>query len=119
MARTEIARTFIPGNLTKNILTWTPGDPVNGLQFSVTGRELLFIRNTNVTLAATFTMFTSTDALRRQANMVNQSVPALTANNGFAILGPFAPPLDNWTVDGGLQIDTTTADLQFAVVQLY
>ena len=114
MARTTIAVTELPGPyaVSATSVTWTNADTTNGMQFQATGREVLLVRNTNTTASQSFTVVSVPDSFGRTGDLVH-SVPAsgLVTTQVFPLLG--------WAQsDGYIYVDTTGADLQFAVIRL-
>jgi hypothetical protein len=95
-------------------LAWTASGAnyADGASFTLTGRELLLVRNANAG-AQTITISSVADDKGRVGDITTYSIGI----GEYAMFGPF--PREGWAQsDGKLYFAVTAADLYFAVVQL-
>lgn len=95
-------------------LTWVASgaDFADGAGYTLTGRELLLVRNDNVG-AQTITIQSVVDPQNRTGNITAYSIGIAE----YAMFGPF--PKEGWAQsDGKLYFAVTAADLYFAVVRM-
>ncbi|RTL42749.1 MAG: hypothetical protein EKK48_12250 [Candidatus Melainabacteria bacterium] len=111
-----MARTDIPVTTVASInqqaansfdVAGTAADTSNGNSFTVTGREMLLVENTDDDTAYTFTVASAPDRLLRTADIVNYSL-----NFGEkALLGPF--PMEGWNNSGKVNLNASNAAIKF------
>jgi len=112
MARTALTAIALGGPLDYDGvgLTWTAADPTNKNQVTLTGREILLVRNDNVgTQAVTITSVA--DPYGRTKDMTKT-----VGIGGYHSFGPFTR--EGWSTGGQLLIDAAAADVFFCVVRL-
>lgn len=114
MARQDVAVTTAPGAYTdaSTVVTFTAADPVNKEQVTISGRDLILIRNTGGT-AATWTATSVSDRLGRSDDVTAESIAA----GAIHVFGPLA--LEGWRqVDGKFYFEASAATVTFAVIRL-
>lgn len=114
MARQNVAVTAAPGAYTdaSTVVTFTAADPVNKEQVTVTGRELILIRNTGAG-AATWTATSTDDPHGRTDDITAESIAA----GEIRLFGPVA--MSGWRqTDGKLYFEASAATVTFAVIRL-
>lgn len=115
MARTTITPLSAPGAYGGALSTIAETDlgttGTNGHQFTLTGAELVLIRNISGAGVAV-TLFSVDDPFGRQED-VTTTVPA----NGQAVIGPMK--LDGWMQsDGYLYLESTSTALKAAILRV-
>jgi hypothetical protein len=93
---------------------WTAAgaDFADGASFTLTGKEILLVRNDNVG-AQTVTVSSVVDPYNRTGNITTYSVGI----GEFAVFPPF--PKEGWAqTDGKLYFAASAADVYFAVLRL-
>ncbi len=94
-------------------LAFTAWDAANGNKFISTGREILLVKNAHATLAKTVTIPSVADDQGRTGDITAYSIPALATYT----FQQFAQ--DGWKQsDGYINVDGSTTDIQFCVLQL-
>lgn len=114
MARQSIAVTTAPGSYTDASVpvTFTAADPVNKEEFTLSGRELLLIRNTGGT-AATWTATSVADRLGRNDDVTAESIAA----GAIHVFGPIS--MEGWRqIDRQFYFEASAATVTFAVIRL-
>lgn len=114
MARQDVAVTAAPGAYAdaSTAVAFTAADPVNKEQVSVTGRELILIRNTGAG-AATWTATSTDDRHGRSDDIAAESIAA----GEVRVFGPVT--LEGWRqTDGKLYFEASAATVTFAVIRL-
>jgi len=92
-------------------LTMTPGDPANGHQFSVTGRELLIAQNTE-TSPKWVKLTAAADAFGRAGNTGNYAI----APGAIAVFA--VSPMNVWAHQGNVAyVDVEHAGVLLAAVR--
>jgi hypothetical protein len=95
-------------------LSWTAAGAgyADGAEFTLTGRELLLVRNDNVA-AQTITISSVKDPYNRTGDITAYSL----GPGEYAMFGPF--PRDGWAqADGKLYFAASAANVYFAVIRL-
>lgn len=115
MARTSITPINAPGAYAGAFSTLPFTDlgttGTNGHQFTVTGAEVILVRNISGSGVAV-QIFSVDDNLGRQENVL-----ATIAANGFAILGPMK--LEGWRqTDGNIYLDSTSTAIKAAIIKV-
>lgn len=118
MPRTAITVNELPAHGGEvDEIVWTSCDQTNGMDFPNDGRTLLLVRNAN--------------AATRQVTVVSVADPYgrtkdtdmdLAADTGYAVAGPFLPPLFNQGSTGRVNVDPSNNhsadDFQVAAIRL-
>ena len=114
MARTDLTPITIPTrwSVTPIALTWTAADAVNGNQFTLSGDEVVLVRNDDAG-AQTVTVTSTPDFLGRSGDIDAVSIPA----GEYRVLQRF--PVEGWQQnDGKLYLSASSANIFFAVIKL-
>ena len=114
MPRIDIPVTTAPGGYSgaSAAVTFTTADTVNFNQFSLTGREVVLIRNNGVG-AATWTATSVDDRLGRREDITAESIAA----GATRVFGPASA--EGWRqTDGKFYLQASSADVSFAVIRL-
>lgn len=114
MPRQTLARTSSPGpNPTAGVaVTFTAADTVEKERFTLTGREVLLVHNTNAG-SQTYTITSTPDPYNRTRDITTNSIAA----GAIHTVGPFG--ITGWAqTDGFLHLEASHADVKFAVVAL-
>lgn len=94
-------------------LAWTASDNASGNQVACTGNDLVLVHNTSGASARTVTVTSVADGQKRTGDITTYSVGI----GEYAVLGPFKA--EGWMQTGGvLYLDTSSADIYFAVIAL-
>lgn len=115
MPRTDIAAIAALGCYVAatTAINWTAADVANGNSFTLTGREVLLIRNTDGALARNITLTSIADLFGRLGTITNEAVPV----GGFRVFGPVDTP--GWQqADGKFYLSADNAAIQFAILRL-
>jgi len=92
--------------------TWTAADAANKEEVTLTGREIILIRNDDAG-AQTVTFDSVVDDKNRKGDITDYSVGA----GKYAHFGPF--PKDGWAqTDGTLHFEASDANIHIAVIKL-
>lgn len=114
MARTTLDPITLPGPWSTQpvAITWTAANTTDGNQFRATGDEMLLVRNTGATAASVTVVSTPDAPFGRSGNMV-MNIPA----GGMVVTQVF--PLLGWQQPNGyIYIDTTSTNVEFAVIRV-
>ena len=118
MARTALTVQDVPGKYPGSIgagaadFTWTLADIVDKNSFPCTGREILLVRNDDVS-PQTVTINSVADPYKRTQDITAYSLAAAD----YAFFGPF--PVVGWRqADGHVYFEASDVDVFFAVVRL-
>ena len=114
MARTELTAVAAPGSYADDgtAIAFVASDNVNGNYVTLTGTELVIARNDNVA-AQTVTVSSVDDPYNRTGDITTDSLDA----GIYHIYGPFK--VLGWRqADGTLYLDSSSADIMFAVIRL-
>lgn len=110
--KTQVNQVGLAGANTAD-LTFTTCDPSNGNVVTITGRELVHVRNDHGSLAKTVTFTLKTDEYGRAGAVTAYSLSAAEQ----AVFGPF--PLDAWAQSSAndLYINGESTDIKLAIVR--
>lgn len=114
MARTDLTAIAAPGSYATSgtAITWTAADATNGNQFTLTGKQLVLVYNSD-TSAHSVTVTSSADEYGRSGDITAESVAA----GAYKMFGPFKLP--GWVqTDGNLYLSADSATISFAVITL-
>lgn len=115
MARTILTPTLVPADYaTAGVaVTFTAWDATNGNRFKATGREILLAKNTHASAAQTVTVTSQNDPFGRSGNITADSIAA----GALHVYQLF--PLSGWADSSGyISVDSSTTDIQFAVLRI-
>jgi hypothetical protein len=116
MARTALTKTTAPGTYPTagTTLTWNDADSANGNDFSMTGRDLVLVRNNHATDPKTYTVTSAADAQGRTKDITAEALAAGTV----VVLGPFRNKT-GWSQSGNkFYINGEDNNIKIAVVLL-
>jgi hypothetical protein len=115
MARTALPIESAPGSspLTSEALTWTAADTANGNQFTLTGRELLLVRNVG---AGTHTVTFQTVAVDGRQDPLHNTAINITAG-AYVLFGDFELRGFRQS-DGKLYVSANHAEIEFLVIRV-
>lgn len=116
MARTSLTATSAPGSnpTTGTTITWNDADATNDNQFTMSGNDLLLVRNAHGSTAKTVTINSSPDSQGRSKDITAESLAAGVVR----VFGPFKNLL-GWQQSGGvLHLEGEDNNIKFAVIRL-
>ena len=116
MSRAAITSTTAPGSYpTAGVsITWTSADASNKNQFTMTGNDLLLVRNGHASTAKTVTINSVADTQGRSLDITAESLGAGVTR----VFGPFKN-LVGWAQSGGvLNLEGEDNNIKFAVIAL-
>lgn len=114
MARADATVTTAPGAYagSSTAVTMNAGDTGDGNQFSLTGRELVIIQNTDAS-SQTWTATSVDDRYGRSEDITTEAIAA----DAIRVFGPVA--LEGWQqTDGKFYFSASSTNVKFGVIRL-
>jgi hypothetical protein len=114
MARAAATVTTAPGGYAdaSTVVTMNAGNTGDGNEFTLTGKELIIIQNTNAG-AQTWTATSVADRLNRTNDVTAESIAA----GAIRVFGPI--PNEGWRqTDGKFYFAASSTDVKFGIIRL-